>query len=84
MLKIFRAWLKGSCLEWIDDVPTLGEQQIPVHVTLLENESVIDKQARGQRMAEILEKLAVSQALTDVDPVIWQQQTRQDRSLPGR
>ncbi|MBN3960965.1 hypothetical protein [Nostoc sp. NMS8] len=84
MLKTFRAWLKGSRLEWIDDVPTLGEQQIPVHVTLLENESVIDKQARGQRMAEILEKLAVSQALTDVDPVIWQQETRQDRSLPGR
>ncbi len=84
MLKTFRAWLKGSRLEWIDDVPTLGEQQIPVHVTLLENESVIDKQARGQRMAEILEKLAVNQALTDVDPVIWQQETRQDRSLPGR
>lgn len=38
MLKTFRAWLKGSSLEWIDDVPTLGEQQIPVHVTLLENE----------------------------------------------
>ncbi|MEA5625435.1 hypothetical protein [Nostoc sp. UHCC 0251] len=84
MLKTFRAWLKGSRLEWIDDVPTLGEQQIPVHVTLLENESVIDKQARGRRMAEILEKLAGSQALTDVDPVIWQQETRQDRSLPGR
>ncbi|MBN4003864.1 hypothetical protein [Nostoc sp. LPT] len=84
MLKTFRAWLKGSRLEWIDDVPLLGEQQIPVHVTLLENESVIDKQARGRRMAEILEKLAVSEALTDVDPVIWQQETRQDRSLPGR
>lgn len=84
MLKTFRAWLKGSSLEWIDDVPTLGEQQIPVHVTLLENESVIDKQARGREMAEILEKLAVSQALTDIDPVIWQQEIRQDRSLPGR
>lgn len=35
-------------------------------------------------MAEILEKLAVSQALADVDPVTWQQETRQDRSLPGR
>jgi hypothetical protein len=84
MLKTFRAWLKGSSLEWIDDVPILGEQQNPVHVTLLENESVIDKQARGRTMAEILEKLAVSQAFTDVDPVIWQQEIRQDRSLPGR
>ena len=84
MLKTFRAWLKGNHLKWIDDVPTLGERQIPVHVTLLENESVIDKQVRGKRMAEILEKLAVSQAFTDVDPVIWQQEIRQDRSLPGR
>jgi hypothetical protein len=84
MLKTFKAWLKGNHLEWIDDLPTLGEQQIPVHVTLLENESVIDKQARGRRMAEILEKLAQSRALTDVDPVIWQQETRQDGLLPGR
>ncbi|MEH2295257.1 hypothetical protein [Nostoc sp.] len=84
MLKTFRAWLKGSRLEWIDDVPTLGEQQIPVHVTLLENELVLDKKARGRRMAEILEKIAVSQSMTDVDPVMWQQETRQDRSLPGR
>lgn len=84
MLKTFRAWLKGSRLEWIDDVPTLGEQLIPVHVTLLENESVLDKKARGRRMAEILEKIAVSQSMTDVEPVIWQQETRQDRSLPGR
>ncbi|MEH2381884.1 MAG: hypothetical protein V7K27_23835 [Nostoc sp.] len=68
MLKTFRAWLKGSRLEWIDHVPTLGEEQIPVHVTFLENESVIDKQARGRKMAEILEKLAVSQALTDIKP----------------
>jgi hypothetical protein len=68
----------------IDDVPTLGEQLIPVHVTLLENETVLDKKARGQRMAEMLEKLALSQTMTDIDPIIWQQQTRQDRSLPGR
>ncbi|MBN3899784.1 MAG: hypothetical protein HWQ41_32305 [Nostoc sp. NOS(2021)] len=81
MLKTFRAWLKGSRLEWIDHVPTLEEEQIPVHVTFLENESVIDKQARGRRMAEILEKLPVSQALTDIEPVIWQQETRQDLQL---
>lgn len=84
MLKTFRAWLKGSRLEWIDDVPALGEKLTPVHVTLLENEQVIDKKTRGQRMAEILEKLAMSQTMTDIDPILWQQETRQDRSLPGR
>jgi hypothetical protein len=35
-------------------------------------------------MAQVLEKLAASQAMTDVDPVVWQQETRKDRSLPGR
>lgn len=62
----------------------MGEKLTPVHVTLLENEQVIDKKARGQRMAEILEKLAMSQTMTDIDPILWQQETRQDRSLPGR
>lgn len=47
-------------------------------------ESVLDKKAQGRRMAEILAKLAVRQVMTDVDPVIWQQQTRKERSLPVR
>jgi hypothetical protein len=35
-------------------------------------------------MAEILENLAAAQALNDLDPVVWQQEIRQDRSLPGQ
>ncbi|MBE9004914.1 hypothetical protein IQ259_07655 [Fortiea sp. LEGE XX443] len=84
MLKTYKAWLKGSRLEWIDDVPKLGEQINPVYVTFLENESVLEQKARGRKMAEILGKIAVSQSMTDVDAVVWQQETRQDRSLPGR
>lgn len=83
MLKTFKAWLKGSSLEWIDEIPDFGNQLIQVHVTLLENKPDLEA-ARGQKMAEILEKLSACQTLTDLDPVDWQRETRQDRSLPGR
>jgi hypothetical protein len=84
MLKTFKAWLKGSHLEWIGDVPELGEQMLQVHVTFLHNKPVLDPKTRGQRMAEILANLANTQGLSSVDPVLWQQEARRDRSLPGR
>jgi hypothetical protein len=84
MLKTFKAWLKGSCLEWIGDKPELEEQMLQVHVTFLDDKLVLESKTRGQKMAEILENLAATQVLSDVDPVLWQQETRQDRSLPGR
>nr|WP_290222487.1 hypothetical protein [Trichocoleus desertorum] len=84
MLKTFKAWLKGSRLEWIDDVPDLGQEMLQVHVTLLDQQPTLEPKTRGQRMAEILAELATTQALSEVDPVLWQQETRQDRSLSGR
>ncbi|HEY9749509.1 MAG TPA: hypothetical protein V6C63_12565 [Allocoleopsis sp.] len=84
MMKTFKAWLEGSRLEWIDDVPELGQKRFQVHVTLLDDQPVLEPKTRGQRMAEILAKLATTQALSEVEPVLWQQETRQDRSLPGR
>jgi len=83
MLKTFKAWLKGSRLEWIDDVPELGQEMLQVHVTLLDQQADLELKTRGQRMAEILEKLAATQSLSNVEPILWQQETRQDRSLPG-
>lgn len=85
MLKTFKAWLRGSRLEWVDDVPELGEQRFQVYVTLLDDKPAVELKTRGQRMAEILGKLAATQALADIDdPVVWQQESRRDRSLPGR
>lgn len=57
---------------------------LQVHVTFLDEKQVTDSKTRGQKMAEILAKLAATQVLDDVDPVLWQQEIRQDRSLPGR
>lgn len=84
MLKTFRAWLRGSRLEWIGEAPEFGEQMLQVHVTFLDDKLVSETKIRGRRMAEILENLAATQTLSDIDPVLWQQETRQDRSLPGR
>lgn len=39
---------------------------------------------RGQRMAAALKKLAQAQAFAEIDPVVWQEDVRQDRELPGR
>ena len=84
MLKTFKAWLRGSRLEWIGDVPERREQMFQVHVTFLDDKPVIEPETRGKKMAEILEKLAANQVSGIIDPVVWQQETRQDRSLPGR
>lgn len=84
MLRTFRAWLKGSSLEWIDEIPELGNPLIQVQVTLVENEPDSEAKLCGSKMAEILEKLSACPVLTDIDPVAFERETRQDRSLPGR
>ena len=78
MLRRFRAWLKGSRLEWIDEIPEFGDRLIQVHVTVLENEPDLEAKSRGRKMAEILEKLSACQVLSDVDPVVWQCYSRRN------
>ena len=84
MLKTFRGWLTGSRLSWIGDMPEPEEQRLQVDVTFLDDKPVLELKTRGQRMAEILANLAATQGLGDIDPTLRQQETRQDRSLPGR
>ncbi len=84
MLQTFRAILKGNSIEWLDDAPELGNQSIAVHITVLEENDGLDSATRGQRMAEVLEKLAATRTFSDVDPVVWQREVRHDRSIPGR
>ena len=88
MLSTYKAMLKGDRLEWSDEVPELviAGQAVPVHVTILD-ESLLrsQRQVRGQQMAAALERLAAKNELAAIpDPVKWQRETRQDRSLPGR
>ncbi len=60
-------------------------EQDPAVITRIA-ESVLPESAnRGEEMARILEQLAALNAFADVpDPVSWQREIRQDRSLPGR
>ncbi|HTL89427.1 MAG TPA: hypothetical protein VL134_08490 [Leptolyngbya sp.] len=88
MLQTFKAVLKGNLIEWLDEAPQLGDQSISVHITVLETvleESVsLDSATRGQRMAEVLEKLAANRSFSDIDPLDWQREVRHERPMPGR
>ncbi|NES01014.1 MAG: hypothetical protein F6J86_45865 [Symploca sp. SIO1B1] len=61
-----------------------GRQEGLIDVTILKSEPDLEAKSRGRKMAEILEKLSTCQVLMDVDPVVGQQEIRQERSLPGR
>lgn len=83
MRDTYRAVLKGDRLEWADPGPVDLNPEQPVEVTILdEPDQTAD---RRKRMAEALEKLAASDAFSQIsDPVEWQREIRKDRPLPGR
>jgi hypothetical protein len=83
MRNSYRAVLKGNQLEWTDPGPVDLNPEQAVEVTILEEP---DQTAdRGKRMAEALEKLAASDAFSEIsDPSEWQREIRKDRPLPGR
>ena len=85
MFATYRAVLHGQILEWYNgkpqNLPT--DRPLDVHVTILEEET--KEASQGQRMADILGKIAALQGGASVaDPIVWERETRQDRSLPGR
>ena len=78
---LFRS--KGNRLEWTDPGPVDLKPDQPVEVTILDEQH--QSEDRGKRMAEALEKLAASDAFSEIsDPVEWQREIRKDRPLPGR
>lgn len=82
-MQTYRAILKGNQLEWTEPAPVDLNPEQPVEVTILdEPDQTAD---RRKRMAEALEKLAASDAFSEIsDPVEWQREIRKDRPLPGR
>lgn len=78
--KTYRAILQGSQITWIDTPPDLPPET-EIFVTFAQPGA---KASRGQAMASALEKLAQLNAFEGVDPIAWQRETRQDRSMPGR
>ena len=88
MPSTYKAVLTGDTLEWSDEVPALvvTGQPVPVQVTILDEPlPQSQQQARGQRMAHALERIAATSGLANItDPTIWQREIREDRDLPGR
>ena len=89
MSKTYRATLHGNQLEWSNGRPQVlpEEQPIPVQVTIMEEQPSAPSQHsdRGQRMAEVLTRLAQLSAFPqDVDPLDWEREQRQERPLPDR
>lgn len=80
----FRAILKGNLLEWQEEVNQWfpGDRTVQVLVTFLDEETITTTHSRGQQMAAILEKLAQSQAFSEIEPLVWQREIRQDRERP--
>lgn len=84
MLHTFEAVLKGNRLEWTNDAPKESDRPLKVYVTLLD-ESTLSSEERRQKLAELLGKVAATNAFANIEnPVEWQRELRQDRSLPGR
>ncbi len=84
MLHTFEAVLKGNVLEWTNDAPQESDRPLKVYVTLLD-ESNLASENRRQQLSEILQKIAATNAFATIEnPMEWQREIRQDRSLPGR
>lgn len=85
MLKTFEAVLKGNILEWANEAPKESERPVKVYVTLLEEDSSLSADTRRQKVVEILQKIAETNAFASVnDPAEWQRDLRQDRPLASR
>ena len=85
MLKTFNAILKNNSIQWVDETPEIElNSSVKVHITLLEEIAAPQKKSNGQKMAEALRKISKKNIFAEVDPQKWQQEIRQDRSLPNR
>jgi hypothetical protein len=83
MLKTYNAILNQNRVQWLNETPNINlGNSIEVQITLLEETEIA--KSNGQKMAEALKKVSENNIFTKIDPLQWQQETRQDRSLPHR
>ena len=81
MLQTYSGTLSDGRIEWDTESPS-GES-VRVLVTVMDPSP--EHAGRGAKMAAILDKLAESDMYTRFrDPVEWQREMREERTLPGR
>jgi len=84
MLRTYKAILHGDHVEWLDKPPE-QTQPVPVHITPLLDVPLEPARERGRVMAEALDALASRGTFAAItDPVAWQREVRQERTLPAR
>ena len=88
MLPTYKAILRGNRIEWRGDESAhmVPDRAVAVYITILDEPAATgDIQSQGQRMAEILARLADINALGHIaEPATWEREVRQDRVLPDR
>ena len=59
---------------------------VRVRIILLDQPEAVTDEQRGLRMAEALAGIAARGRVAEMipDPIAWQREVREDRSLPGR
>lgn len=88
MLRTLKAVVQGDKIHWQEAVDKVlpPDHAVEVLVTILEGPpNGLPPEERGRRRVAALEKLAALGAFSQIqDPVQWQQESREDRRLPGR
>lgn len=77
----YKAMLKNGRIYWIDEKPS-EDRPINVRITVVDEEDNSERADRGDKMADILARLAETDAFSSIDdPVQWQKEVRKDRNL---
>jgi hypothetical protein len=84
MSTTYKAILRGDRVEWLGEAPDTNGG-VSVQITVIHEETPAERAARGQAMAEAMQRIADSGGIPAIpDPVAWQREIRRDRPLPGR
>ena len=87
MLQTYSAILKNNQLQWTNEEPETRNAGRPVTVlvTILDEVSDNNLSAKKEKLAQVMARMADRNSLsTIIDPVVWQEEIRADRNLPGR
>ncbi|MBL8206522.1 MAG: hypothetical protein JNM09_19970 [Blastocatellia bacterium] len=87
MLQTYSAILKNNQVHWTDEEPVASGEghALSVLVTIVEETVQPTTENHRQKIAQVLNRLAARNTLAEIDdPVAWQKDLREDRTLPGR
>jgi hypothetical protein len=88
MLSTLKAVVEGDKIHWQEAVENIlpGNRPVEVLVTVLDvPANGLSSAESGKRRIAALQKLAALNSFSEIkDPVKWQQESREERNLPGR